>query len=59
MEGVEKALEEIRLTGLEYEILYLDAEDEVLVKRYKETRRTHPLAEVAGWKTVSARSADG
>ena len=44
MEGVEKALEEIRLTGLEYEILFLDAEDEVLVKRYKETRRTHPLA---------------
>ena len=44
MEGVEKALEEIRLTGLEYEILYLDAEDEVLVKRYKETRRTHPLS---------------
>ena len=33
-----------RLTGLEYEILFLDAEDEVLVKRYKETRRTHPLA---------------
>ena len=28
MEGVEKALEEIRLTGLEYEILFLDAEDE-------------------------------
>ena len=27
MEGVEKALEEIRLTGLEYEILFLDAED--------------------------------
>lgn len=44
MEGMEKALEEIRLTGLEYEILFLDAEDEVLVKRYKETRRTHPLA---------------
>ena len=44
MEGVEKALEEIRLTGLEYEILFLDAEDEVLVKRYKETRRTHQLA---------------
>lgn len=27
-----------------YEILYLEAEDEVLVKRYKETRRSHPLA---------------
>ena len=27
-----------------YEILYLDCSDEVLVKRYKETRRNHPLA---------------
>ena len=27
-----------------YEILYLDSSDEVLVKRYKETRRAHPLA---------------
>ena len=28
----------------QYEILYLDASDAVLVKRYKETRRSHPLA---------------
>lgn len=27
-----------------YEILYLDASDTTLIKRYKETRRTHPLA---------------
>ncbi|MBQ1608532.1 MAG: RNase adapter RapZ, partial [Lachnospiraceae bacterium] len=27
-----------------FEILFLDAEDVVLVKRYKETRRTHPLS---------------
>ncbi len=27
-----------------YEILFLDAEDSVLVKRYKETRRNHPLS---------------
>lgn len=27
-----------------YEILFLEASDEVLVKRYKETRRKHPLA---------------
>ncbi len=26
-----------------YEILYLDSSDEVLIKRYKETRRKHPL----------------
>lgn len=30
--------------NLPYEILFLDANTEVLVKRYKETRRTHPLA---------------
>ncbi|MGE5542551.1 MAG: RNase adapter RapZ [Bacillota bacterium] len=36
-----KSLEEI---GLPYEILFLEANDEVLVRRYKETRRRHPLA---------------
>ena len=30
--------------GKSPEILYLDAEDAVLVKRYKETRRNHPLS---------------
>ena len=35
-------------TGLHYEILFLDAADDVLLKRYKETRRTHPLAGKAG-----------
>lgn len=44
MEDLARALEEISLTGLGYEILFLDANDDVLVKRYKETRRTHPLA---------------
>ncbi len=29
--------------GLDYSILFLDAADEVLIKRYKETRRKHPL----------------
>jgi UPF0042 nucleotide-binding protein len=30
--------------GYEYEILFLEASDEALVKRYKESRRKHPLA---------------
>ena len=30
--------------GFKYEILFLDATDEVLIKRYKESRRKHPLA---------------
>jgi UPF0042 nucleotide-binding protein len=29
---------------LPFEILFLDASDEILIKRYKETRRAHPLA---------------
>ena len=30
--------------GYKYEILFLDASDDVLIKRYKETRRSHPLS---------------
>ncbi len=37
-------LPEIQATGVEYEILFLDCNDEVLVQRYKETRRNHPLS---------------
>lgn len=38
-------LERMETAGYEFEILFLDAEDNVLVKRYKETRRSHPLAQ--------------
>jgi len=37
-------LSELREKGYEYEILFLEASDETLIKRYKETRRTHPLS---------------
>ncbi|MBQ7036514.1 MAG: RNase adapter RapZ [Clostridia bacterium] len=37
-------LEEMREKGLPFEILFLDAQDETLIARYKETRRSHPLA---------------
>lgn len=30
--------------GYQFEILFMDAEDNALIKRYKETRRVHPLA---------------
>lgn len=40
----EKILNELTQTGFEYEILFLDSRDDVLIKRYKETRRSHPLA---------------
>lgn len=38
------ALSEMKKKGFDYEILFLDADDSVLIKRYKETRRKHPLA---------------
>ena len=37
-------LSELRTMGLAVEILFLQATDEVLLKRYSETRRRHPLA---------------
>lgn len=43
-EGLTHTLDELDRMGLTYELLYLDASDEVLVKRYKETRRAHPVA---------------
>jgi len=39
-----EVLAEIDKQGIGYEILYLEASDEVLVRRYKETRRRHPLS---------------
>lgn len=41
---LEGELEKLPALGVEYEILFLDASNATLVKRYKETRRAHPLA---------------
>ncbi|MDO4483218.1 MAG: RNase adapter RapZ [Clostridia bacterium] len=43
--GVSKLIRETQALGYEVETLFLDAADEVLVSRYKETRRDHPLAD--------------
>lgn len=43
-EEVERILENLRKGGCKFEILFMDASDQVLLKRYKETRRVHPLA---------------
>ena len=41
-------LEKLRAKGVDYDILFLEASDEVLVSRYKQTRRSHPLAPDGG-----------
>ncbi|MBN4062937.1 MAG: RNase adapter RapZ [Alkaliphilus sp.] len=38
------SLDAMKKMKLDYEILFLDASDEVLIKRFKETRREHPLS---------------
>lgn len=44
LDEMRSVLDRIKETGRSYEILFLDSDDMVLVKRYKETRRNHPLA---------------
>lgn len=41
---LQDVLDKLNQAGKSFDILYLDSGDEVLVKRYKETRRSHPLA---------------
>ena len=44
LDELEVVLDRMKKAGYDFDILFLDAQDSVLVKRYKETRRSHPLA---------------
>lgn len=44
-EDVQKVLEKLRENGYVFEILFMEANDRTLLKRYKETRRMHPLSQ--------------
>lgn len=39
-----RGLDDLKKAGVDYRILFLEASDEVLLRRYKETRRMHPMA---------------
>lgn len=52
---LETVMEELDENGFKYEILYLESSDNVLVKRYKETRRFHPLSGSEGRVDVGIR----
>lgn len=43
-ETLSDSLEKLRKMEIKYEIVFMEASDETLVRRYKETRRNHPLA---------------
>ena len=53
-EEIEHALDQMDEQGVEYEILFLDAPDEVLMRRYSETRRRHPISIAEGLSTREA-----
>lgn len=43
-EDATRILAQLKKKGYKFEILFMDANENVLIKRYKETRRVHPLA---------------
>lgn len=46
-EDMFESLQELKRNGVDYEILFLVADDDVLIRRFKETRRRHPLSEIS------------
>lgn len=48
-ESLFQAMDALRAMEFQYKVLFVDADDSVIIKRYKETRRSHPLmAELGG-----------
>lgn len=47
LEALPGLLREIESSGIPVDLLFLQADDDVLLKRYSETRRRHPLADIA------------
>jgi UPF0042 nucleotide-binding protein len=43
-EALRAVLDDLEALGVEHHVLFLDAEEQTLIDRYKETRRRHPLA---------------
>ena len=51
-ETLYESLSYLEKENYEYEILYLDCSDDVLLKRYKMTRRNHPLSKIYKYQKV-------
>ena len=54
-ETLVQVLDDLDGAGLPYRILYLEADDPVLINRFKETRRRHPLANGGSVEAALAR----
>ena len=54
LDEMASVLENLKASGVAYQILYLEASDEVLVKRYRRRGVPIPWPNRAGWRMVSA-----
>ncbi|MCR5666038.1 MAG: RNase adapter RapZ [Eubacterium sp.] len=45
LDKMDVILAHLKELGIDYKIVFLDSSNEILIKRYKETRRRHPLSE--------------
>lgn len=54
-EDLNESLSELDRGGISYRIVFLEASDEVLIRRFKETRRSHPLDAPGGISESIAR----
>lgn len=52
-EGLLGSVHDLKSSGYDIKIIFLDAKDHILVRRYKETRREHPLAQPGEPLTVA------
>jgi RNase adapter protein RapZ len=57
-EGLVRVLHDLDARGVPWRLLYLEADDSVLINRFKETRRRHPLAEGGSVEAALARERD-
>ena len=53
-EDLKEALENLKTSGTDYRILFLEASDRVLLRRYKETRRSHPMDKTSIQKGIQS-----
>ena len=56
--GIFSVLEELKQMSVKYKILFIDASNDVLISRFKETRRTHPLLDKCGGSLNKAISSE-
>jgi UPF0042 nucleotide-binding protein len=57
-DGMAAMLDDLRATGIRHRVLFLEADEQTLLTRYKETRRRHPLSPTGSVSDGIARERD-